>query len=351
LLRCSISLTLFSPRICVNSEKRLLLCGKAASHLCWWVKTLNEVYSSLTMRRRYEVWFIRFGLADGSGAWWFRYLLFNPGREGCPECPFGAPLQVWATWFPHQGKPNTFIQGFPLVDFRLSPGGRAPFHFEVGNNSINESSCRGQLHVDGHEVSWDLSYRSTFLTTLSSKGWIGFSRTPHSDAIFSGYVSLDGKRMEGNPLGFGLQGHNCGYRHRNFWRWVHAYFARPVGQPSTFEALVYDMPLGLIFRKAVLWHEGKQYLFHRFREIKHDPESLQWVFDTKLRDGARLQVAVDGRGTASHRLPYLKTDCSGTFEVFNNSLASAAIQFQTNGAAVQHLETSGGAVLEMGGRQ
>lgn len=35
---------------------------------------LNAVYTRPTMRRRYEVWFIRLHLADGSGAWWFRYL-------------------------------------------------------------------------------------------------------------------------------------------------------------------------------------------------------------------------------------------------------------------------------------
>jgi len=29
------------------------------------------------MRRRYEVWFVRCGMADSSGAWWFRYLLVN----------------------------------------------------------------------------------------------------------------------------------------------------------------------------------------------------------------------------------------------------------------------------------
>jgi hypothetical protein len=33
------------------------------------MRTLNEVYSSLSTRRRYEVWFVRFGLADGTGAW------------------------------------------------------------------------------------------------------------------------------------------------------------------------------------------------------------------------------------------------------------------------------------------
>ena len=84
------------------------------------MSTLNELYSSRSMRRRYEVWFLRMGLADGAGAWWFRYLLMNPGRaihpgrEHSPENPQAMPVQIWATWFPSGGKPQTFIQGFPV---------------------------------------------------------------------------------------------------------------------------------------------------------------------------------------------------------------------------------------------
>ena len=84
------------------------------------VKTLNEIYSSLSTGRRYEVWFVRLGLADGAGAWWFRYLLMNPGRGGCPGDPRGMPVQVWATLFPRDGKPQSFIQGFPLEGLNLS---------------------------------------------------------------------------------------------------------------------------------------------------------------------------------------------------------------------------------------
>src|SRR5262249_39418870 len=145
------------------------------------VSTLNEVYSSLSMRRRYEVWFLRLGLADGSGAWWFRYLLMNPGRRGCPAA---QPLQVWATWFPADAPPQTFIQGFPLEQVQISGRGESPFHFAVEGNAISESSCRGNLSVDGHRISWDLQYSSSFRFTMSDKRWVGFSRTPHSDATF-----------------------------------------------------------------------------------------------------------------------------------------------------------------------
>ena len=258
------------------------------------------------------------------------------------------PVQVWATWFPRGEKPQSFIQGFAGQELRLRGKGRSPFQFVVGNNAIEEDSCRGMLEVGGHSVSWNLQYRSTFRVTLSAKGWIGFSRTPHSDAVFSGNITLDGRRSEGNPLGFGVQGHNCGYRHRNFWAWTHAYFERPGAAPSTLEALVYEMPFGLVFRKAVLWHDGAESVFRNLQETGRDRDPFGWRFRC-ASGGASLDAAIDGTGASLHRLPYLKTDCNGSFEVTNNSLARATLRLERSGARVEVLETSAGAVLEMAG--
>jgi len=312
------------------------------------MKTLNEVYSRLSTRRRYEVWFLRMGLADGSGAWWFRYLLTNPGRGGCAESVTAAPVQVWATYFPRGKQPQSFIQGFSLDDLSLSAKGKTPFHFAVAENAIDENSCRGKLHVAGHNICWDLQYESNFRTTLSNKGWIGFSRTPHSDARFSGKITSDNQTFEGRPLGFGLQGHNCGYRHRGFWTWTHAYFSQADGA-STFEALVYDMPLGMVFRKAVLWHQGQQHVFRNLQEISRHPNNFRWQFRCRGSDGLQLEVAIDGGGPSLHRLAYVKTDCSGTFEVSNNSLAGATIRLKRPSGEVEELSTETGAVLEMVG--
>ena len=325
-------------------QPRLLLLVYACR-----VATLNEVYSALGMRRRYEVWFIRLGLADGSGAWWFRYLLMNLGRGGCPGNPAGLPVQVWATWFPAQAKPQSLIQGFPLEALTLSPRRRSPFHFSVLENAIAEDSCCGCLRVDGHEITWDLRYRSGFRTTLSSKGWIGFSRTPHSDAVFSGQISFDGRRFAADPLGFGVQGHNCGFRHRNFWKWMHAYFPHPGGDASTLEALVYEMPLGLVFRKCVLWHEGREHVFRNLEETTSQPGGPQWNFRCSA-GGLRLEAAIDGRGPGVHRLPYVKTDCSGSFDVVNSSLAGASVRLLGPGGHVEELQTRQGAVLELAGQ-
>ncbi len=314
------------------------------------MKTLNELYSSLSARRRYEVWFIRLGMADGSGAWWFRYLLMNPGRRGCPDDPHGTPVQVWATWFPRDGKPESFIQGFPLSGLDISARGQDPFHFRIGDNAIGENFCRGKLEAGGHAISWDLKWRSSFRVTLSSKGWIGFSRTPHSDALFSGRITIDDRSFERDHLGFGVQGHNCGYRHRNFWTWTHAYFPRTDAPPSTLEALVYEMPFGLVFRKAVLWHDGKKYEFGNLRDIRRDPDGFQWSFSGSAKNGCRLEGTIDGAGPSIHRLPYVKTNCSGSFEVTNNSLAKAAVRLERRGRPDETLEGTTAAVLEMVGR-
>jgi len=291
------------------------------------------------------------GLADHSGAWWFRYLLLNPGRQGCNPEPTGMPVQVWATWFPSEGKPQSFIQGFPIASLQLSTKGRNPFAFQIGENAIDDESCRGSLQVNGHAISWNLRCRSTFRFTMSSKGWIGFTRTPHSDAVFSGSIRLDGRTWEGDLLGFGVQGHNCGHRHRKFWHWAHAFFAHEDGSASTLEALVYEMPFGLMFRKAVLWHRGTAHVFRDLIEVAEDPKTFQWNFQASSRDGFRLRAAIDGSGQSLHALPYLRTNCSGSFQVVNNSLASARLQIEAHGKPAEVLATGNGAVLERTGAQ
>jgi hypothetical protein len=303
------------------------------------------------MKRRYEAWFLRFGLSDGSGAWWFRYLLTSLGRQGCSGVTTGAPAQVWATWFPRDGHPETFIQEFPVdaVNLGARTGGTAPpFSLEIGANRIAEDNCRAEIEVRGQKIGWDLHYRSNFGITLSNKGWIGFSRTPHSDAVFRGEVRMGDRVFRGDPLGIGVQGHNCGFRHRHYWTWMHACFPQPDGRLSTLEALVYEMPFGLRFRKVILWHEGQAHIFREVRESCRDREALRWTFEARSSEG-RVELDVDGGGISLHRLPYVKTDCSGTFEVSNNSLAPARMQLQLRGLERSEMVTEGGAVLEMTG--
>ena len=114
---------------------------------------------------------------------------------------------------------------------------------------------------------------------------------------------------------------------------------------------MYEMPFGLVFRKAILWHEGKQHVFRQLQEILSDQKNLQWRFRASARSGFELEAAFAGGGTSLHRLPYLKTDCTGSFEVANNSLARATLRLKQPDGLVEELQTMSGAVVEMGGQQ
>lgn len=316
--------------------------------------SLNAIFSTRRMKRRYEAWFLRFALADGSGAWWLRYLLLNLGRScfgGCGGNTRGFPVQVWATWFPREGSPQHFLAGLSQSGLEMSRRFAAPFFLECSGQRIEEDACGAAIEVEGHRISWDLRYRSARSYSMSEKGWIGFTRTPHSDAVFSGRIYLDGRTWEGTPLGFGLQGHNCGYRHRRFWSWAHALVPSSDGEEfSSFESVEYEMPLGLRFRRALLWHEGTHYDFRRMKTIERSVNPFRWAVEwSRSEDATTLVARVDGSGVSALRLPYVKTDCSGTFEVTNNSLASAKLTLKRPGETFIELKTDGGAVLEMAG--
>ncbi len=147
-------------------------------------------------------------------------------------------------------------------------------------------------------------------------------------------------------MGFGVQGHNCGYRHRGFWKWAHAYFPRADGKVTTLEALLYDMPLGLLFRKAILWHDGEKREFG-IREFDAMPGEFRWHFGNSAYKGLQWEADFDGGGPNLHHLPYLKTDCTGTFKVANNSRARAVLRFSRADGGLEELHTDTGAVLEM----
>lgn len=103
---------------------------------------MNAVYSKRSLKRRYEVWFLRCGLADGSGAWWFRYLVLNLGRGVWDSEPTAMPTQVWATWFPRNGLPRSFIQGFPTRGLHLT-GKNFPFIAE-SQNAVSRREPAGE---------------------------------------------------------------------------------------------------------------------------------------------------------------------------------------------------------------
>ena len=111
------------------------------------------------------------------------------------------------------------------------------------------------------------------------------------------------------------------------------------------------MPFGLVFRKAVFCHQGEQHVIPNLEETGRTADEFAWNFRCYTKDGLYLKAVFDGEGPSIHRLPYVKTNCSGTFDVVNNSLAKAALRLERQGEIVEEMETTTGAVLEMAGRE
>lgn len=78
--------------------------------------------------------------------------------------------------------------------------------------------------------------------------------------------------------------------------------------------------------------------------------NVAWQPDDSVHHQSERRRPAYAGEVALARLPYMKTDCGGTFEVANNSLARAVVRLGRQGGPVETLETSTGAVLEMVGR-
>jgi len=112
--------------------------------------------------------------------------------------------------------------------------------------------------------------------------------------------------------------------------------------------LIYDLPLGLVFRKAVLWHKGTRYIFRGLKDVQTRDTNLSWQFRAS-GSGVKLEFSVGASEPNIHQLAYEKTDGSGTFKVLNSSLAHARLSLQRPDQACEELETATGAVIEIGG--
>ena len=150
----------------------------------------------------------------------------------------GDARSSWATWFPAGGRPQSFIQGFPLQGLNVSRRGQSPFHFRIGDNWHRRRFLQG---IFGGGRARDLLEPALPFHISRDAEQQRLDWFLANAALRRGFFRRRSRSMAGafagDPLGFGVQGHNCGYRHRNFWTWTHAYFPRS-GQPaSTLEAL------------------------------------------------------------------------------------------------------------------
>lgn len=94
----------------------------------------------------------------------------------------------------------------------------------------------------------------TFGSALSQNGWLGFSRTPHSDAVFSGKIGLDERVFQGEPVGVGVQGSQLRVPATGLFNLDACILPEPGWTCYDHRSALLHHSAGLTFRKAVLWH-------------------------------------------------------------------------------------------------
>ena len=119
--------------------------------------------------------------------------------------------------------------------------------------------------------------------------------------------------------------------------------ARPSRRSST------RCPSASSFTEPFSGITGQIYTFRSLREDVRDPRELIWRLRASGRPDVQVEVDIRGRKDFVHHLPYLKTDCSGQFEVANDSLAQARMVLHLPGKTPEELTTDTGAALEMVG--
>jgi hypothetical protein len=171
-------------------------------------------------RGRYEAWFLTMSAPDGRSGFWIRYTIRAP-IAGPPE------PRLWFGRFDLAEPPRTFgIHGSPPgMGEATSPSDLflgSSLHW--GDASLEPGSARGVLAGGGHQVRWDLRWRTGQPTfRVLPRALSGMSPTrpssPNPDIRFSGTIDVDGETVavDGFP---GQQGHVEGTRHGERWAWA-----------------------------------------------------------------------------------------------------------------------------------
>ncbi len=171
-------------------------------------------------RRHYEVWYATLTHLATKTGFWIRYTLEAP-TEGHGE-PYA---QLWfARFSPDSERSFGFNRKLSIAELRQEP---SPFRLRLGDNELTDGGMKGRLAGEGHEASWELSwkpaaaahhhlpsplYKAAFAETLVL--------SPSLNVPVSGRIVVDGETyaLDGDPLG---QTHIWGKKHAYSWAWSH----------------------------------------------------------------------------------------------------------------------------------
>ena len=168
----------------------------------------------LEARGHYESYYLRAVAPDRPRAVWIRYTVH--------KAPGAAPVgSLWCTLFEDDGTPpRTVKQTFSSVQPQR--------WIQISDFTLGPGFAEGHAAALGHEGSWRLHFdEGDGPVHHLPRPWMYTARFPRtktlspvSDAQFSGYVEVDGHRVDVSGWR-GMAGHNWGAEHAERWIWLH----------------------------------------------------------------------------------------------------------------------------------
>ncbi len=242
----------------------------------------------------YEVWYLTCNHRDSGTGYWIRYTL------EAPLAGHGEPyVQLWFGTFDASNSTRTFgiNRRLPIEAMRAEA---MPFSLQLGDATLTDGSCRGQLAGDGHHVRWDLHWTPAtqphrhLPEVMYLGGGLGETTvlSPSLCAAITGTIEVDGRRysLAGEPGG---QTHLWGRKHAHRWAWGHCNAFRD--QPTAaFESLTVQLerrgrllPPLTIFS---LYLDGRAYHFNQLRHTVLTRSNHGTGYYRFTGHGARIRI-------------------------------------------------------------
>jgi hypothetical protein len=287
------------------------------------------------------------------------------------------PLGVWIRYTVHKrpGAEPTGSLWFTLFD-GAADGPRAckvttgdvsasgADYVRIGESRLGDGRLEGRAVSEACEVEWELAFESGEEPLYHlPRGWMYRAPiprtkllTPYPGARFSGYVNLDGERveLEGWP---GMVGHNWGSQHAERWIWVHgARFEGDSGSASWLDVALGRIKLGPVTTPWIanggLSLDGVR---HRLggperapaTEVRESPERCELVLPGK---GITVQAEVGSAPKNFVGWVYADPDGSEHHTV-NCSISDMTLTVSRPGMPPLTLKLAGGAAYELGMRE
>jgi hypothetical protein len=250
----------------------------------------------------------------------------------------------------------------PVAVKQREPDPRVPDQgwIAIGASAFGPAGARGRAQAEGHSATWELEMAggAAPLSHLP-RSWMYRAPLPRTklesplpDAVFSGRVEIDGRRLE--VAGWrGMAGHNWGAEHAEHWIWLHgvAFDEAP--------GIWLDVALGRVRVGGALlpWIANGALALDGTRLALGGPGRVRATHVRAHAGGC--QVTLPGRGVRVHvsvRAPREQTVAwvyadpgGGEHHVANCSIAELRVRVERRGRPPLELASDHGGAYELGG--